>query len=212
MRILVTGGAGFIGSALVRYLVNEVGAEVLTFDKLTYAGTLASLKCVEISANHRFVRADICDARAVTAALETFQPDRIYHLAAESHVDRSIDGAADFITTNIVGTYTLLDCARRYWLALEAARKAAFRFLHVSTDEVYGSLGETGHFSEETPYDPSSPYSASKAASDHLVMAWHRTYGFPGLVSNCSNNYGPYHFPEKLIPLTIQHQGLALRR
>ncbi len=203
MRILVTGGAGFIGSALVRYLVNEVGAEVLTFDKLTYAGNLASLKCVETSANHRFVRADICDARAVTAALETFQPDRIYHLAAESHVDRSIDGAADFITTNIVGTYTLLDCARRYWLALEAARKAAFRFLHVSTDEVYGSLGETGHFSEETPYDPSSPYSASKAASDHLVMAWHRTYGFPGLVSNCSNNYGPYHFPEKLIPLTI---------
>jgi dTDP-glucose 4,6-dehydratase len=203
MRILVTGGAGFIGSALVRHLVNEVGAEVLTFDKLTYAGNLASLRSVEACSNHRFVRADICDARAVMTALESFQPDRIYHLAAESHVDRSIDGAADFIATNIVGTYTLIDCARQYWLTLDAERKERFRLLHVSTDEVYGSLGDDGLFSEETPYDPSSPYSASKAASDHLVMSWHRTYGFPAIVSNCSNNYGPYHFPEKLIPLTI---------
>ena len=203
MRILVTGGAGFIGSALVRHLVNEVGAEVLTFDKLTYAGNLASLKSVEACSNHRFVRADICDARAVMTVLESFQPDRIYHLAAESHVDRSIDGAADFISTNIVGTYTLIDCSRQYWLTLDAERKERFRFLHVSTDEVYGSLGDDGLFSEETPYDPSSPYSASKAASDHLVMSWHRTYGFPAIVSNCSNNYGPYHFPEKLIPLTI---------
>lgn len=203
MRILVTGGAGFIGSALVRYLVREVGAEVLTLDKLTYAGTLASLRSVEDAPNHCFVRADICEHRAVAAALSDFQPDRIYHLAAESHVDRSIDGPAAFITTNIVGTYTLLDCARQYWLALDGPRKAGFRFLHVSTDEVYGSLGADGHFTETTAYDPSSPYSASKAASDHLVMSWHRSYGFPALISNCSNNYGPYHFPEKLIPLTI---------
>lgn len=203
MRILVTGGAGFIGSALVRHLVNDVGAEVLTLDKLTYAGNLASLRTVDAAPNHRFVRADICDRRAVVSALEEFQPDRIYHLAAESHVDRSIDGPADFIATNIVGTYTLVDCARQYWLALDAERKARFRFLHVSTDEVYGSLGADGLFTEETAYDPSSPYSASKAASDHLVTAWHRSYGFPAVISNCSNNYGPYHFPEKLIPLTI---------
>jgi dTDP-glucose 4,6-dehydratase len=203
MRILVTGGAGFIGSALVRHLVNEVGAEVLTLDKLTYAGTLTSLRDVEGSSNHRFVRADICDRRAVAEVLAAFQPDRIYHLAAESHVDRSIDGPADFIATNIVGTYTLLDSARAYWLGLDEGRKAGFRFLHVSTDEVYGSLGSDGLFTEETAYDPSSPYSASKAASDHLVMSWHRSYGFPALISNCSNNYGPYHFPEKLIPLTI---------
>jgi len=203
MRILVTGGAGFIGSALVRHLVNEAGADVLTFDKLTYAGNLSSLRAVDNAPNHHFVRADICDRRAVTAALEEFQPDRIYHLAAESHVDRSIDGSADFITTNIVGTYTLLEAARHYWQSLDEERKARFRFLHVSTDEVYGSLEGSGLFTETTPYDPSSPYSASKAASDHIATAWFRTYSFPAVISNCSNNYGPYHFPEKLIPLTI---------
>lgn len=203
MRILVTGGAGFIGSALVRHLVNEVGADVLTLDKLTYAGTLTSLRAVENAPNHRFVKADICDPQTVAATLAEFQPDRIYHLAAESHVDRSLDGPAAFITTNIVGTYNLLSCAREYWLGLDSVRRAAFRFLHVSTDEVYGSLGDEGLFTEETAYDPSSPYSASKAASDHLVVSWFRSYGFPALVSNCSNNYGPYHFPEKLIPLTI---------
>jgi dTDP-glucose 4,6-dehydratase len=203
MRVLVTGGAGFIGSALVRYLVGEVGAEVLNFDKLTYAGNLSSLRALEHAPNHRFLRADICDRTAVAAALQDFQPDCIYHLAAESHVDRSIDGSADFIATNIVGTYTLIEAARHYWMGLDGARKDRFRFLHVSTDEVYGSLEESGIFTEQTAYDPSSPYSASKAASDHLVMSWHRTYGFPALISNCSNNYGPYHFPEKLIPLTI---------
>lgn len=212
MRILVTGGAGFIGSALVRHLVNEVGADVLTLDKLTYAGTLTSLRAVENAPNHRFVKADICDPQTVAATLAEFQPDRIYHLAAESHVDRSLDGPAAFITTNIVGTYNLLSCAREYWLGLDSVRRAAFRFLHVSTDEVYGSLGDEGLFTEETAYDPSSPYSASKAASDHLVVSWFRSYGFPALVSNCSNNYGPYHFPEKLIPLTILNamHGLPL--
>lgn len=203
MRILVTGGAGFIGSALVRYLVLDVGAEVLTLDKLTYAGNLANLAPVEGRANHQFVKADICDHAAVNRVFSEFKPDRIYHLAAESHVDRSICGAADFINTNVFGTFTLLEAARHYWGGLDVSTRPDFRFLHVSTDEVYGSLGPEGLFTEASPYDPSSPYSASKAASDHLAKAWHRTYGLPILVSNCSNNYGPYHFPEKLIPLTI---------
>lgn len=203
MRIIVTGGAGFIGSALVRYLVSDVGAEVLTIDKLTYAGNLQSLRAVENAANHRFLKGDICDRQSMKEAIDSFQPDRIMHLAAESHVDRSITGAADFINTNVLGSFALLEAARSYWNSLPTARKEEFRFLHVSTDEVYGSLGEIGFFTEETPYDPSSPYSASKAASDHLAIAWHRTYGLPVVVSNCSNNYGPYHFPEKLIPLII---------
>ncbi|MBX4931688.1 dTDP-glucose 4,6-dehydratase [Rhizobium bangladeshense] len=203
MRILVTGGAGFIGSALVRHLVSEVGAEVLNVDTLTYAGNLASLKSVESAPNYQFLRADICDRARMQEAFASFHPDIVMHLAAESHVDRSISGAADFIQTNIVGTFSLLDTARHYWDGLEARRKRAFRFLHVSTDEVYGSLGAEGLFAETTPYDPSSPYSASKAASDHLAIAWHRTYGLPVVVSNCSNNYGPFHFPEKLIPLMI---------
>lgn len=203
MRVIVTGGAGFIGSALVRYLVLEKGYEVLTVDALTYAGCEASLKRVEGRPNHRFLRANICDGATMAAAMADFQPDRILHLAAESHVDRSITGAADFIRTNVVGTFTLLEAARGYWAGLPEAARAAFRFLHVSTDEVYGSLGAEGLFTERSPYDPSSPYSASKASSDHLARAWQRTYGLPVLVSNCSNNYGPYHFPEKLIPLTI---------
>jgi dTDP-glucose 4,6-dehydratase len=203
MRFLVTGGAGFIGSALVRYLVNEVSAEVLTIDKLTYSGNLASLKAIENAPNHRFLRADICDRTKIVEALASFRPDCIMHLAAESHVDRSITGASEFIETNVVGTFHLLEVAREYWNQLEPEHKENFRFLHVSTDEVYGSLGDEGLFTEATRYDPSSPYSASKAASDHLAIAWHRTYGLPVVVSNCSNNYGPYHFPEKLIPLTI---------
>lgn len=202
MRIIVTGGAGFIGSALVRQLVAD-GHDVLTVDALTYAGTRASLREVETDPRHRFLHADICDRTAMEAAVADFRPERIMHLAAESHVDRSIAGAADFVRTNVVGTFTLLEAARGYWQALEPAAKAAFRFLHVSTDEVYGSLGADGLFHEATPYDPSSPYSASKAASDHFAKAWHRTYGLPVVVSNCSNNYGPYHFPEKLIPLII---------
>lgn len=203
MRILVTGGAGFIGSALVRYLVSEVGAEVLNVDKLTYAGNLASLSQVDKANNYHFLQADICDRAAMDQALASFRPDRIMHLAAESHVDRSISGAGDFVQTNVIGTFTLLEAARGYWNSLPAGEKDAFRFLHVSTDEVYGSLGAEGLFEETTPYDPSSPYSASKAASDHLAIAWHRTYGLPVVVSNCSNNYGPFHFPEKLIPLVI---------
>lgn len=203
MRVLVTGGAGFIGSALVRYLVLDRGYEVLNVDALTYAGCLPSLRSVEGHANYSFLHANICDRTAMDSAITAFQPNRIMHLAAESHVDRSITGAAEFIETNINGTYTLLDATRSYWNGLGANKQKDFRFLHVSTDEVYGSLGAEGLFTEETPYDPSSPYSASKAASDHLVKAWYRTYGLPALISNCSNNYGPYHFPEKLIPLTI---------
>ena len=203
MRVIVTGGAGFIGSALVRYLVLDKGYEVLTIDALTYAGCEASLKAVEGKPSYRFLKADICDRAAMDEAIAGFRPDRIMHLAAESHVDRSITGAADFIQTNVVGTFTLLEAARGYWNGLAGETKDVFRFLHVSTDEVYGSLGDEGLFEESTPYDPSSPYSASKAASDHLAKAWQRTYGLPVVVSNCSNNYGPYHFPEKLIPLTI---------
>jgi dTDP-glucose 4,6-dehydratase len=202
MRIIVTGGAGFIGSALVRHLIAS-GHDVLTIDALTYAGNRASLRDVEADPRHRFLHANICDPDAIASVFTAFRPERVMHLAAESHVDRSITGAADFVQTNIVGTFNLLEVARGYWQGLGADSKAAFRFLHVSTDEVYGSLGAEGLFHETTPYDPSSPYSASKAASDHLAKAWHRTYGLPVVVSNCSNNYGPYHFPEKLIPLTI---------
>ena len=203
MKILVTGGAGFIGSALCRYLVGEVGCEVLNVDKLTYAGNLSSLAAVSNDPRYAFLQADIADREAMRAAFARFAPDCVMHLAAESHVDRSISDARAFIDSNVVGTYVLLEAAREYWQALPPDRASAFRFLHVSTDEVYGSLGETGLFSETTPYDPSSPYSASKAASDHLASAWQRTYGLPVVVSNCSNNYGPYHFPEKLIPLAI---------
>ena len=212
MRVIVTAGAGFIGSALVRYLVLDKGYEVLTIDALTYAGCEASLKAVEGKTSHRFLKADICDRVAMDSAIAGFRPDRIMHLAAESHVDRSITGAADFIQTNVVGTFTLLEAARGYWNGLAGEARDAFRFLHVSTDEVYGSLGDEGLFEESTPYDPSSPYSASKAASDHLAKAWARTYELPVVVSNCSNNYGPYHFPEKLIPLTILNalEGRAL--
>ena len=203
MRVIVTGGAGFIGSALVRYLVLERGYEVLNVDALTYAGNLASLKLVADKPNYRFLHANICDREAIVQAIAGFEPDRVMHLAAESHVDRSITGAADFIHTNIIGTFVLLEAAREYWSNLRGGAKETFRFLHVSTDEVYGSLSEDGLFTEDTPYDPSSPYSASKASSDHLATAWQRTYGLPVVISNCSNNYGPYHFPEKLIPLTI---------
>lgn len=201
MKIIVTGGAGFIGSAVVRQYINDTTHQVINLDALTYAGNLESLKRVSDDSRYVFEQVDIREYEAVEQVFERHQPDAIMHLAAESHVDRSIDGPVDFIQTNIVGTYNLLDVAKKYWDGLEGERKASFRFHHVSTDEVYGDLGATGFFTETSPYEPSSPYSASKASSDHLVRAWCRTYGFPVVVTNCSNNYGPYQFPEKLIPL-----------
>ena len=236
MHFLITGGAGFIGSAVIRFLINETDHQVLSFDKLTYAGNLASLQCLSDHPRYQFVHGDICDRVLVAKVFTDFQPDVVMHLAAESHVDRSVDGPAEFIQTNVVGTSVMLECAREYWkalplmdrqvslavakernlaapasdlrvrrseVAIHSRCKETFRFHHISTDEVYGSLDDTGLFTEGTPYAPSSPYSASKASSDHLVRAWHRTYGLPVLVTNCSNNYGPYQFPEKLIPLII---------
>lgn len=203
MRIFITGGAGFIGSALVRHLIENTEHEVLNFDKLTYAGRLSTVERVASNDRYRFVRGDICEGDTVSSVLSEFRPDIITHLAAESHVDRSIDSPDAFIQTNLVGTYTMLAAARRYWQELDNQARENFRFHHISTDEVYGSLGATGLFTEETPYDPRSPYSASKAGSDHLVSAWGHTFGMPVLITNCSNNYGPYHFPEKLIPLMV---------
>ena len=203
MKIIVTGGAGFIGSAVCRHLIANAAAHVVNVDKLTYAANLRSLEPIAHSPRYSFVRADICDRAVMEAVFARHAPDAVMHLAAESHVDRSINGSDEFVRTNVLGTHTLLEVARAHWMGLSPDRARAFRFLHVSTDEVYGSLGPTGLFTEDTPYDPSSPYSASKAAADHLASAWHRTFGLPVLISNCSNNYGPYHFPEKLIPLAI---------
>ncbi|NBB35313.1 dTDP-glucose 4,6-dehydratase [Pseudomonas sp. BC115LW] len=213
MKILVTGGAGFIGSAVIRHIISNTNDAVVNVDKLTYAGNLESLAEVSQNARYMFERVDICDREQIDRVLREQQPDAIMHLAAESHVDRSISGPSEFIQTNIIGTYTLLEAARHYWSAQDDARKARFRFHHISTDEVYGDLeGPQDLFTETTPYQPSSPYSASKASSDHLVRAWARTYGLPTLVTNCSNNYGPCHFPEKLIPLIILNalEGKAL--
>ena len=203
MRFIVTGGAGFIGSAVVRHLIADTDHEVLCLDKLTYAGNLDNLAPVAADPRYSFAQVDICDADAVRATVARYQPDIIMHLAAESHVDRSIDGPAAFIETNVMGTFVLLEAARRHWGALADEARARFRFHHISTDEVFGSLGADDFFREESPYQPNSPYSASKAGSDHLVRAWHHTYKLPTVASNCSNNYGPYHFPEKLIPLVI---------
>ncbi len=203
MKVLITGGAGFIGSAVVRYVVENTEHKVAVVDKLTYAGNLASLESVSASDKYQFFCVDICDQVALEDVFQESQPDAVMHLAAESHVDRSIEGPGEFIQTNIVGTYALLEVARKYWTGLDGHKKAAFRFHHVSTDEVYGSLGDEGLFHETTAYDPSSPYSASKASADHLTSAWYETYGMPVVISNCSNNYGPYHLPEKLIPLMI---------
>ncbi len=203
LKVLVTGGAGFIGSALIRHLIRETDVEVMNLDKLTYAGNTASLREIEDSPRYHFRRADVADIAAVRELFNEFHPDTVMHLAAESHVDRSIDAPLEFVRTNVLGTAALLDAALGFWERLSPGKKEKFRFQHISTDEVYGSLGMDGRFTEDTPYNPHSPYSASKAASDHLVRAWHDTFGLPVLLSNCSNNYGPYHFPEKLIPLVI---------
>lgn len=213
MKILVTGGAGFIGSAVIRHIINNTSDEVINVDKLTYAGNLESLDSIVNSSRYHFEKIDICSQTAIEELFNKYQPDVVMHLAAESHVDRSIDGPAEFIQTNVIGTFTLLETARKYWNGLPPSKKEAFRFHHISTDEVYGDLnGPEDLFTEDTSYAPSSPYSASKASSDHLVRAWQRTFGLPTIITNCSNNYGPYHFPEKLIPLVILNalEGKAL--
>lgn len=212
MKIIVTGGCGFIGSEVCRYFVGDLGHTILNIDVLTYAANPANVAGISASGQYEHLLADICDREAIDAAIARFTPDAIVHLAAESHVDRSITGSAAFVRTNVVGTHTLLEAARHYYDGLEPDARSRFRFIHVSTDEVYGSLGDTGRFTEQTAYDPRSPYSASKAASDHLVAAWFETYGLPTIITNCSNNYGPYHFPEKLIPLIILNalEGKAL--
>lgn len=204
LMLMVTGGAGFIGSALIRYLINKTNDQVINVDSITYSGNLENLSQIDKSPRYFFEKENICDEKVMKQILDKYKPTKIIHLAAESHVDRSIDGSAEFIKTNIIGTYNLLECARTYYSSLNEETKKAFRFHHVSTDEVFGDLyGTNDLFTEETPYEPSSPYSATKASSDHLVRAWHRTYGLPVIITNCSNNYGPYQYPEKLIPLVI---------